>query len=199
MTLSFATVPSGLQLTVGSTSSTAPFTRTVIQGSRNGLSALDTQTVGGVQYTWQSWSDGGTRAHDVFANASATYTATYLATSADIRVTQSAVLSGTRVTITATGINGGPAAAAGMTLTDTLPSKLTFVSATVPGGSCTYASSTRVVTCPLGTLASGAQAPVTIVTNDNGNGNVSIVARVTTTTADPNTANNTVTTSLRLR
>ena len=77
VTLSFATVPTGLQLAVGSTSSVTPFTRTVIQGSRNTISATTPQTLGGSTYTWQSWSDAGLQSHDVIANAAATYTATY--------------------------------------------------------------------------------------------------------------------------
>ena len=292
VTLSFATAPSGLQLTVGSTTSTTPFTRTAIQGSRNTISALASQTVGGTVYNWQSWSDGGSLAHDIFANATSTYTATYQAApnlpptaapaanpttgtaplavaftgsastdpeglplayawdfdgngtddattanpnftyttagtyvarlrvtdnvgqadsktvtitvnpappTADVRVTQSVAQSGSQVTITATAINDGPASATALTLIDTLPAKLTFVSATASGGTCTYASSTRRVTCALGTRASGVQVPVTIITNNSGKGNVSIVAQVTTTASDPNTANNQVTTSFRLR
>ena len=63
--LSFATTPTGLDLSVGSTTSTAPFTRTVIQGSRNTITAPAQQTVGGTTYNWQSWSDAGTRSHDI--------------------------------------------------------------------------------------------------------------------------------------
>jgi PKD repeat protein len=75
--LSFATAPSGLQLAVGSTPSTTPFTRTVVKGSRNTISATTPQTLGGSTYTWQSWSDAGLQSHDVIANSAATYTATY--------------------------------------------------------------------------------------------------------------------------
>ena len=91
VTLSFATAPTGLQLSVGSTTSTAPFTRTVIQNSRNTITAPVQQTVGGTTYTWQSWSDAGARSHDIFAPATATtYTATYVTAQppADVRVTQ---------------------------------------------------------------------------------------------------------------
>ncbi len=89
--LSFATTPTGLDLSVGSTTSTAPFTRTVIQNSRNTITAPAQQTVGGTTYNWQSWSDAGARSHDIFAPATATtYTATYAAAQppADVRVTQ---------------------------------------------------------------------------------------------------------------
>jgi glucose/arabinose dehydrogenase len=76
--LSFATNPSGLQLAVGSTSQTAPFTRTVIVGSTNSVSAPTPQTLNGVTYNFASWSDGGAQTHVITAPATATgYTATY--------------------------------------------------------------------------------------------------------------------------
>jgi chitodextrinase len=75
--LSFATQPTGLQLAVGSTSQATPFTRTVIRGSSNSVSATTPQSQGGRQYAFSSWSDGGAQTHNVVANAAATYTATY--------------------------------------------------------------------------------------------------------------------------
>jgi glucose/arabinose dehydrogenase/chitodextrinase len=75
--LSFDSAPSGLQLTVGSTSSTTPFTRTVIEGSSNSITAPTPQSLGGTNYGWVSWSDGGARSHNVVANTPGSYTATY--------------------------------------------------------------------------------------------------------------------------
>jgi glucose/arabinose dehydrogenase len=76
--LTFATTPTGLQLGVGAQSVTAPTTRTVIVGSSNSVSAPSPQTVGGVSYTFKSWSDGGGRTHNVTAPATpTTYTATF--------------------------------------------------------------------------------------------------------------------------
>jgi glucose/arabinose dehydrogenase/PKD repeat protein len=75
--LTFATNPSGLQLTVGPTSGTTPFTRTVIQGSTNSVSAPSPQSLGAT-YTFTSWSDGGAQSHVITAPTTATtYTATY--------------------------------------------------------------------------------------------------------------------------
>ena len=76
--LSFASSPSGLQLTVNGSASTTPFVRTVIQGSSNSISATSPQTLGSATYSFQSWSDGGAQTHGVVA-AAATYTATYTA------------------------------------------------------------------------------------------------------------------------
>jgi glucose/arabinose dehydrogenase/PKD repeat protein len=76
--LTFQTTPGGMQLTVGSTTSTATFTRTVIVGSRNSISAITPQTKSGKSYSFQSWSDGGAQTHDIVAPASAaTWTARY--------------------------------------------------------------------------------------------------------------------------
>jgi glucose/arabinose dehydrogenase/PKD repeat protein len=70
--LSFQTSPGGLQLTVGSTTSVASFSRTVIVGSRNTITAPEPQRKGGKNYVFSSWSDGGARTHDIIAPAAAT-------------------------------------------------------------------------------------------------------------------------------
>jgi glucose/arabinose dehydrogenase len=76
--LSFATTPSGLAVAVGSSSAATPFTRTVIVGSANSVSAPATQTLNGHTYAFSSWSDGGAGTHIVTAPASAAgYAATY--------------------------------------------------------------------------------------------------------------------------
>jgi hypothetical protein len=77
VSLTFATSPSGLQLVVNGTGGVAPFARTVITGSTNTISAVTPQTANGVNYAFSSWSDGGAQSHNLTANASATYTATY--------------------------------------------------------------------------------------------------------------------------
>jgi hypothetical protein len=76
--LTFQSDPAGMQLTVGSSSWTTPFTRTVIAGSKNSVSAPSPQTLGGSGYEFASWSDGGAQSHDVVApDTASTYTATY--------------------------------------------------------------------------------------------------------------------------
>jgi hypothetical protein len=78
--LNFAASPSGLQIAVNSSSSVTPFSRTVIVGSANSISATSPQTLGGTTYQFSNWSDGGTQTHNVTAPAAgATYTATYAA------------------------------------------------------------------------------------------------------------------------
>ncbi len=77
--LTFASSPSGLQLVLNADAVATPFTRTVIAGSTNSISAPSPQALGGGDYVFSSWSDGGAQAHNIVANASATYTAVYLA------------------------------------------------------------------------------------------------------------------------
>ena len=73
----FATSIPGLQLTVDDDTAAAPFTRTVITGSTHTVSAPATQVLGGVEFTFGSWSDGGARVHQLTTASSATYTAHY--------------------------------------------------------------------------------------------------------------------------
>jgi len=75
--LNFASTPSGLQLVVGSSSSLTPFTRTVILGSGNSVSAVTPQTLGSTPYYFASWSDGGNQSHLITGTAAVTYAATY--------------------------------------------------------------------------------------------------------------------------
>jgi hypothetical protein len=77
VTLTFGSNPSGLQLVVNSVPGTTPFTRTVITGSANTISAGSPQTLNATNYVFSSWSDGGAASHNITANTSSTYTATY--------------------------------------------------------------------------------------------------------------------------
>nr|BFE85554.1 hypothetical protein GCM10020093_081550 [Planobispora longispora] len=82
--LTFQSSPSGLQLGFNSEQATTPFTRTVIVGSANSVSAPSPQTRNGTAYGFASWSDGGTAGHNIIAPANATaYTATYTPTTTD--------------------------------------------------------------------------------------------------------------------
>jgi glucose/arabinose dehydrogenase/PKD repeat protein len=60
VTLTFQTTPGGLRLAVNGTQSTSVFTRTVIVGSSNTVSAVTPQTKGKQTYTFTSWSDSST-------------------------------------------------------------------------------------------------------------------------------------------
>ena len=76
--LNFQTTPGGLQLAVNGVTSKATFTRTVIIGSNNTISAISPQTKGKKPYSFTSWSDGGAQTHGITAPAAATtYTARF--------------------------------------------------------------------------------------------------------------------------
>jgi PKD repeat protein len=76
--LPFQSNPSGLQIVVASSSAATPFTRTVIIGSTNSVSAKTPQSLNGAVYVFSSWSDGGAATQNIVAPAApATYTATY--------------------------------------------------------------------------------------------------------------------------
>ena len=77
--LHFASVPSGLTLDAGSGGETTPFTKTVIVGSANLVSAPEHERLPeGRSYFFQKWADGGAATHVVQATASAvSFTAIY--------------------------------------------------------------------------------------------------------------------------
>ncbi|SFB32973.1 Glucose/arabinose dehydrogenase, beta-propeller fold [Amycolatopsis marina] len=78
--LNFTSNPSGALLTVAGSEQRAPFSRTVIVGSNNSISAASPQRLGSFnsKYAFTSWSDGGARTHNITAQAAATeYRANY--------------------------------------------------------------------------------------------------------------------------
>jgi uncharacterized repeat protein (TIGR01451 family) len=100
----------------------------------------------------------------------------------------------TTVRYAITVVNHGPGASSGVTVTDVLPTGVTFVSAIPSQGSCSGATT---VACSIGTLADGAAATVTIaVTTGITAGLFSNTARVTATTPDPDLSNDSSTTTL---
>lgn len=69
--------PTGRTLTLNAFSAVAPFTRTVIMGSSNSISAPSPQVAGARTWTFLRWSDGGARTHNIVAGATGTRTATF--------------------------------------------------------------------------------------------------------------------------
>jgi uncharacterized repeat protein (TIGR01451 family) len=197
--LGFESTPAGLQLAVNDSQSAAPFTRTVIVGSVNTVSAPSPQTLGGSTYTFFSWSDGGAASHNITAPAVATtYRATYAAPAVvDLAVSTSAapnpVTINDLLTYTTTVTNAGPAAASGVTLTTTLPANASFVSSSPSAPTCTLSGST--LSCALGSLGSGSSRVVSIVVRPTATGVALASASVSATQSDPNGSNNTATAS----
>jgi len=194
VSLNFGTSPVGLSLTVNGVSGTAPFSRTVIAGSSNSLSAPASQIGPDSRtYTFTGWSDGGAATHNVTAGStSATYVATYAAVAAaDLSIEMSGSLAGDRVTYQITGRNLGPDTASTVVVSDTLTSRLTFVSAS-PG--CTFTPSTLLVRCTASSLAPGARVDYQVVAIVGRGGRwLDNTATISSSTADPVGGNNSVT------
>ena len=66
----FVTSVPGLQLTVDDDAAPAPFTH--VHPGLEPVSAPATQTLSGVEFTFESWSDGGARVHQLTTTSSGT-------------------------------------------------------------------------------------------------------------------------------
>ena len=89
---------------------------------------------------------------------------------------------GGTVTYTLSLVNHGPSAATGVTVTDPLPSGLSFISSTASQGSC--GASGQTVTCHLGTLGAGATAVMILDTRVASSDAGTTVQNTATATAD---------------
>ena len=116
------------------------------------------------------------------------------AASADVSVSKTASpnpgVAGAALTYRLVVTNNGPALATNVNLTDTLPSGVSFGSASTTQGSC---SGNGPVNCAIGTLANGASAVVTIVVTPATAGQVTNTASVTASEPEPDATNNTAT------
>ena len=118
-----------------------------------------------------------------------------LAASADVTISKSgpsSITPGANVVYTVTVTNNGPSSAAGVSVADSTPSGLTFVS---NSGDCVTA-----YPCSLGTVASGVTRTITstysVPSSYKTPDPVSNTATVSATTTDPTPANNTATSSI---
>ncbi|MGB9104931.1 MAG: hypothetical protein WCC59_09240, partial [Terriglobales bacterium] len=171
--------------TAGVTSGTCTNTSPISAGDTVTLTAAPASS----QYVFAGWSGAcsGTSACTFTMGTSAvTATATFSpAPAADLSVS---VVPAGGSAATATVTNLGPANATNVVLTDTLD-RFGFVSATPSqGGPCTFAAS--VVTCPLGLIAAGASATVTMVVTAPSQGWAAQTLKAVSDALDPNPANN---------
>lgn len=123
------------------------------------------------------------------AAASVTVNAPVTTADAGISMTGSASTIARNGTLTYTIrlTNSGPGSASNVTLKDTLPSAMKFVSASSNQGTC---SGTTTVTCVIGALVSGGTTSVSIVVKASARGTFTNTAKVSTSTMDNNTSNN---------
>ncbi len=169
-------------LAVGS-ANTASFTLVlqVTAGTPSGTNITDTDT-----------ATAGNAVPSITTNTASATVVVANANSADMAIVKTAspnpVTEGTPLTYSLAVTNNGPASATNVTVTDTLPSVMTYLSSNTTQGSCSEAGGT--VTCLLGTMANGATATITILTLPDAPGVVTNTATVTADQTDPVTSNN---------
>lgn len=198
--LTLASSPPGLQLSAGTTTGVAPFTRAFIVGSQTGLIAPSPQ--GAFPSVWEfgSWSDGGAQSHTITAPAApATYTASF-STRADLSLTMAdapdPVCEVQPITYTLDVANAGPSQAVSISVVHTLPAGSTLLSA---GGSGWNCSGSGVVLCTMPTLGIAAAAPITVAaTAPVGSPSASSSATVGSVTTDTFGANNSANVSTQI-
>jgi glucose/arabinose dehydrogenase len=90
VTLTLATAPAGLQVTLDGQPRTTPLSVEAVVGIQRELGVVSPQTVGNTTYTFTAWSDGGAATHTIATPAtSTTYTATYTGSTPNVPPTVS--------------------------------------------------------------------------------------------------------------
>jgi len=111
----------------------------------------------------------------------------------DLSVTKSdspdPVSKGAALTYSIVVTNNGSGSATGVQLTDSLTANVQFVSATSTAGSCSQTGGT--VACNLGDLSNGTNVTITIIVTPRRVGTLTNTAQVSSSSPDPNQANNT--------
>src|SRR5439155_797206 len=149
-------------------------------------------------------SSSGTSDPTATNNTATATTTVTVTTSADLSITKTdapdPVTAGAALTYTLTVSNAGPStAAAPISVTDSLPPGVTFQGASGTGWTCS-GTNTGVTCTRASTLPPGAAPPITIlVTAPNEGGTITNTATVSSSTSDPNTANNTATANTDVR
>lgn len=78
VTISLATIPAGLRVTLDGQPVTSPSNVVSVVGVVRSLGVVSPQTAGGLTYHFSRWSDGGAATHTIATpTASVTITATY--------------------------------------------------------------------------------------------------------------------------
>jgi uncharacterized repeat protein (TIGR01451 family) len=149
--------------------------------------------------TWTNTAMVSAITSDTKANNNTATTTTTVVKAADISVTDTdspdPAHVGQNLTYSIVVANAGPSTATGVTLSDALPKNAGFGSASSSQGTCSIKPQKALVTCSIGTMASGASVTVTIVVKPTSKGTVTSTATGSANEVDPNTANNTGTAS----
>jgi uncharacterized repeat protein (TIGR01451 family) len=135
----------------------------------------------------------------ISSNNSATVTTAVTSpTQADLVISKTGspdpVNQGDNLVYTITVSNNGPASATGVSVSDPLPTAVTYTSSSTSQGTCSQASGT--VTCSLGTLTNGQVVTIAInvtATTMSTSSYAVNTATVSSTSSDPDTSNNSAT------
>jgi PKD repeat protein len=139
--LTFASSPTGAQVTVGETPHPAPYTETFIQKSPVTVTAAPTTGSGATIAAFSSWSDAGARSHLVTPGTSnATLTATYTRPTAALVASPTSGTAPLTVSYTASATNA-PGATGAFTYAWDLDNDGAFDDGTGATQSATYATS----------------------------------------------------------
>ncbi|HEX4950055.1 MAG TPA: SBBP repeat-containing protein [Blastocatellia bacterium] len=115
-----------------------------------------------------------------------------LGVDADLAVTQTQlrnpVMVNSNQTYTITAANNGPSPATGVRISDTLPTGVSFVSATSSQGSCAH--NNGVVTCTLGALDKQKSATITLIVTPTVAGKLNHTVTISSNDPDNNQTNN---------
>lgn len=203
------TLPSGTTFVAGSATG-AGWTFSGANGTFAGTLAVNATA----SYTFRArvTASGGTIVNSATVNAVGTPdpipgdnvddVGTAVVPGADLDIAKTAApapaISGQAITFTLTTHNSGPNAAANVSFSDTMPAGFLITGHVAPSGwTCAISSGDTVITCSRATnYASGASDTFTVqalvpASGPGSSGNQTNTATITSTTADPNPANNT--------
>jgi uncharacterized repeat protein (TIGR01451 family) len=163
------------------TGATAPAVTVVVTAPAQATTLTNTASVASTTADADMSNNTDTLSTDVTASADLSIVKTGPAT----------VVAGGAVSYSLAVANAGPSSATELTVTDVLPSGVTFVSASGSGWTCTHVASTTV-TCTLPALAAKASGAVitVVVTAPAGAASITNNVSVASATADPDSADN---------
>lgn len=179
------TVTCSIASLAAGTSATFDITVNIPPATPNGTVIMNTATV-------------GSSTTDPAPNNNTSQASTTVGANADLTVAKNGPTftpSNTDVTYTVTATNAGPSNAANVTLTETVPAGMTFVSVNQTTGPTLNCSGTGPIVCTIASFAAGATATFQFTFNaplsTPSGTQTSNTVTISSTTLDPNPANNT--------
>ncbi len=173
VSVTVATAPAGLTISVDNTTYTSPQTFSWQLNSQHTIATSSPQNTNGTRYTFSRWSDSGALSHTVTVTGAATYTATFNTTAYLLTTAVNPAGSGTVTVKTASSIgNGYYAPGTKVSLSATPANGYTFTNWTGPVASTSSASTTVTMNSPESVTANfnARSVSVTVATAPSGLG-----------------------------